>query len=288
MLCPVTHAYFTPHAYGGAFLITIALTAGVPGFAAAAPDGGASDDWIGQFDNKVTDGIPDSRQEAAELSAKNRLVNAHIAQKEATPERSAHASAANLNVGYQLQGKGHWCGPASVAMVTNYLGIGWHGEPYEQQKAAAELLGTDEHGGTFWKGKDNVPIFPGSSAYPIEDILDFELYSRHMDIYYMVQEVPSSGGEEYEAQYKKRLVYDIDDEHPMVLHQYSIPGFHFPWQPQNLNKISHYIVARGYSDNGDTTIINDPGWSAGENSSAPSAGAGGSVVIALGGRGYVF
>lgn len=72
----------------------------------------------------------------------------------------------------------------------------------------------------------------------------------------------------------------------IALNQYSIPGYQFSYQPNGT--WMHWLVARGYSATGSDTYVNDPGWSAGNNASVPSTGGAGSVIDAVGGRGYIW
>lgn len=72
----------------------------------------------------------------------------------------------------------------------------------------------------------------------------------------------------------------------MALNQYSIPGYQFYYQPDQAWQ--HWLVARGYAGSAASTYVNDPGWSTGNNANVPSTTTAGSVVEAIGGRGYIY
>ena len=188
----------------------------------------------------------------------------------------------NLAVGYMTQVNSSWCGPATVAMMATYLGVGWTGTSTAQQNSAASLLASTLADGTAWYGADNVPSFPYGSWYPVADTLDYRIYQSTGLTWYVA--APVSGTPT--SQYVNNLTFDVDDAHPMALNQYSIPGYQFYYQPNST--WYHWLVARGYSSSGASTVVNDPGWSAGNNATVPSTSGAHSVTYAIGARGYIW
>jgi hypothetical protein len=191
----------------------------------------------------------------------------------------------DLAVGYQPQVNEVYCGPATTAMIAHFIGVGWAGTNSQQQQSAASLLGTTNNG-TAWYGADNVPSFPYGSWYPVADSLDYRIYKSTGNTWYDAQPVAGSPSSSESTTYKQNLTFDVDYDYPMALNQYSIPGYQFYYQPNQ--SWQHWLVSRGYSGTGSSTIVNDPGWSAGNNATVPSVSVPGSVLEAVGGRGYIW
>ena len=191
-------------------------------------------------------------------------------------------TAKTLPVSYQVQQTGYWCGPTTLAVVLGYKGLGWGGTAYQQQSAAASLLGTTTNG-TAWYGSDHVPAYPGSSWYPMQDALNYKLYSAGWDFSYAVMGLPNSPSASDEAYYKSNLVVDIATYNfPFAANEYAVSGSQIGKQPSG-QTIMHWVAPNGYDQSGAITIFEDPGWGAGSASHDWST----RVVAALGGRGYV-
>ncbi len=243
--------------------------------------------------------------EAARLHAKHQKALQHFAVVE---QRSKHAAAAktagtlsaaeaaaltssNLSVAYQSQQLYYYCGPATAAMIARFIGVAWSGTSRQQQDAAASLMRTTQADGTAWYGYDNVPNFQGGSMYPMADALDYRLYLRGWGAWYMGVNVSGTPTSAQKTGYVQDLTYDVDASYPLALNQWSIAGYQLPYQPYGAWQ--HWLVGRGYASSGGLTIVNDPGWTAGNNASVPStdtskAGDAGSITSAIGGHGYVW
>jgi hypothetical protein len=191
-----------------------------------------------------------------------------------------------LSVPLYQQKNGYYCGPATLAMVTKYLGVGWSGSSGSQQDAAAQLLRTTTDG-TAWCGADNVPTFPKSSWYPMEDALNYRLYRAKKSSWYDHVSLPASPTAAQQITFRDHLTFDIDHGYPGADNQASDVGFQIGSQPYGAWQ--HWWVARGYDKNGETTYFNDPAaWSHGQVSREKTRGTAGSVVPALGSRGYIW
>jgi hypothetical protein len=181
-----------------------------------------------------------------------------------------------------------WCGPTTVAMIAAYLHVGWGGTVANQENAAASLLRTTMADGTAWYGPDNVPNYPGSSWYPVHDLLNYQMYRNGRSSWYVVNPLPGSPSSTDQANFKANLVTDINDGFPEADDQYSVPGYNIGYQPNN-QTLYHWWSARGYTGSGGTTYFNDPAaWSQGRMSYAQTTGGQHTVVVALGGRGYIW
>jgi hypothetical protein len=179
-----------------------------------------------------------------------------------------------------------YCGPATLAMVTNYLGVGYAGTGSDQQSPAASLLGTNGDG-TAWYGSDNVPSYPKSSWYPMQDAVNWRLYHAGKSMWYDVVALPGSPTSAQQIAFRDHLTFDIDHNYPGEDNQYSVNGYQIGYQPPGT--WYHWWSARGYQNNGEVTEFNDPAqWSAGRMSHATTRGGPHTVVVALGGRGYIW
>ena len=103
-----------------------------------------------------------------------------------------------LDVKWQKQALPTWCGPATLAMVSSYLGVGWSGSEYDQQSAAANLLGTTDDG-TAWYGRDNMPNYPDTSSYPMQDALNYLGYQQGKKFHYDVVGLPDTPTKDQES-----------------------------------------------------------------------------------------
>jgi hypothetical protein len=201
---------------------------------------------------------------------------------------------------YYQQINESFCGAATLTMAAGYLGAGWSGTTTSQQNAAGYLLGTDgaykdsngvvhfpNSSGTAWYGSDNVPSFPKSSWYPMADALNYQLYKAGKSTWYDVVALPGTPTSAQQIDFRDHLYFDTTQNHPGEDNQYSIVDYEIGFQPKGAWQ--HWWSARGYANNGETTYFNDPAsWSAHRMSSAPTRGGAHTVVVALGGRGYIW
>lgn len=276
----------------------LALCVAAPGVAFATPNGpGAAPPLptIGQYsaDPSRPLSTSDQRQAAAKTAQAATHYQARMAQVARANAVSPNVTSANLAVGYQQQINEDFCGAATTAMITSYLGIGWSGSASQQQTAAGHLLATDEDGnsGTAWYGTDNVPNYPDSSWYPVQDALNYLLYTKKGHYWYQPEPLPGSPTSSQASSYEQNLVFDVDSKYPVAANQDSVPGYQIGYQPSGYWQ--HWWVGRGYAGTGATTYFNDPAsWSQSRMSTAPSWGGDSShhhtVVEALGARGYIW
>lgn len=255
-----------------------------PGGASARPPEPA----IGQYSSQHS--RPLTGAELQRTAAKQRRADDYyraLMARTANGVRPA-ATSANLDEPYYQQVNEIYCGPATTTMVADYLGVGWTGSAQSQQDAAAHLLGTTNDG-TSWYGKDNVPSYPGGSWYPVQDVLNYRLYQAHGQAgeWYTATPLPDSPTAAQQNQFVSNLVYSISHGYPQADNQYSIPGYQLPYQPNGT--WYHWWSARGYQDNGNVTGINDPAaWANGQEHWVTTKGGAHTVVVALGGRGYIW
>jgi hypothetical protein len=225
--------------------------------------------------------------------AKEAQANAYVAARTKaiatmTPAAAAAASSLNLGEPYIQQITDYYCGAATTAMVAGYLHTGWSGAtPAAQQQRAAHWLNTTTDG-TAWVGNDNVPYYPGTSSYPVMDVLNYTLYVHHRALQYVATPLPSNPTGAQQAQFRNNLVSDINAHLPEADNQFTGRDGQLPYQPPN-RVIYHWWSARGYQNNGNITLINDPAkWGSNGEKSAWTTGGNGTVVTALGARGYVW
>jgi len=272
----------------GALGVSLAgpATAGAsPGGRGAAPPGAT----IGQYSPNKSQPLTGTEQQltAAKEKKATEYYRALMARSQGgvTPDA---ATSANLAEPYYQQVNEVYCGPATTTMVADYLGVGWSGTASSQQDAAANLLGTTNDG-TSWYGSDNVPSYPGTSWYPVQDVLNYRLYQAHGQAgeWYTATALPDSPTAAQQTQFATNLVYTISHGYPEADNQYSIPGYQLPYQPNGT--WYHWWSARGYQDSGNTTGINDPAaFANGQEHWVTTKGGAHTVVVAIGGRGYIW
>jgi hypothetical protein len=212
---------------------------------------------------------------------------ARNARTRVTTDVTPMATTANdmTTVVYQSQVNEVYCGPATTAMIAHAIRVGWSGTANQQQQSAANLLRTTNHG-TAWYGSDNVPTYPGTSWYPVEDVLNYRLYQHNRSNWYIATAVNGTPTSQQNTYYKNAIVYDVDKKYAMALNQYSVPGYQFYYQPNG--SWQHWLVGRGYAGSGASTIVSDPGWTAGKHATVLSTSGAGSVTYAIGARGYIW
>jgi hypothetical protein len=273
----------------GAGLVGSQLVAGLalasPGGAGASPP----QPTIGEYSADLSRPLTGADQQRT--AAKQQRATAYYQALMARAKDGVHpdaATSANLAEPYYQQVNEVYCGPATTTMVAGYLGVGWSGSPSSQQDAAADLLGTTNDG-TSWYGSDNVPSYPGTSWYPVQDVLNYRLHQAHGQSgeWYTATPLPDSPTAAQQTQFATNLVYTISHGYPEADNQYSIPGYQLPYQPNGT--WYHWWSARGYQDSGNTTGINDPAaFANGQEHWVTTKGGAHTVVVAIGGRGYIW
>lgn len=244
---------------------------------------------IGQYSTTLS--RPVTGADLAKLEAKQRRANSFMAHRAALAAQAGTAtplaaSTGNLAEPYYHQINEDYCGPATFSMVVDYKGFGWNTDVNQKQYNAANLLGTTS-AGTAWYGSDNVPSYNGSSWYPMQDAMNYRLYLGGADEWYSVQALPGSPTGAQQTAFASNLVYDVSQSWPEMDNQYSVPGYQLKYQPNGT--WYHWWSARGYQSNGAVTGINDPAaWSNGVEHWVTTTGGAGTVVVALGGRGYIW
>lgn len=246
---------------------------------------------IGQYSKTLS--RPVTGADLTKLQAKQRQANSFMARRAAMASQAGAAiplaaSTGNLAEPYYHQINEDYCGPATFSMVVDYKGFGWNtnGNIPQKQYDAANLLGTTS-AGTAWYGSDNVPSYPGTSWYPMQDAMNYRLYIGGADEWYSVQALAGSPSSADQTAFASNLVYDISQSWPEMDNQYSVTNYQLPYQPNG--NWQHWWSARGYQSNGAVTGINDPAaWSNGVEHWVNTTGGAHTVVVALGGRGYIW
>ncbi|MFJ2766352.1 C39 family peptidase [Streptomyces sp. NPDC087300] len=144
--------------------------------------------------------------------------------------RSAHT----LQVDYQVQETGYWCGPAAtrIALSARVAPPG--------QGALAAQLGTTE------AGTDHISQVTG--------VLNANLGTG----WYETKEMPNDPPTQAQKDLLWRdIVLDIDNNYPIVANIVAPPGNQPPGYPSD-QTIYHYFTVIGYDDANGTVLIADP------------------------------
>lgn len=154
----------------------------------------------------------------------------------AAPTQSAGISRPSsehvLDIDYQVQETGYWCGPAAARIALSARGI-----QISQADLAAQI-GTDE-GGT-----DHIS--------QITDTL-----SSHVG-WYETKEMPNDPPtQEQKDLLWNDIVHDIDNGYAVVTNIVAPPGNQPPGYPPD-QTIYHYFTVIGYDDAAGTVLIADP------------------------------
>jgi hypothetical protein len=309
---------FTPRArrFVGAWLAVIAVSASLFVTATAASaspvanKGTPPAPTIGQYSPQAAPAVTGAakQQADAKAAAAASFYTKAQAQWKAAASGSIHAkpqacvpscpapappTAKTLAVPLLQQQTENWCGPTTLAMIAAYKGVGFAGSTTYAKELAAAKLATDPSTGSTWDarslswyGADSVPGGPWSSWYPMQDALNYKTYNISHN-YYAPVALPGNPTSAQQSAFRSALVTDISHNWAFAANQDSVPSYQIGRQPNGTWQ--HWWAAIGYSNNGNTTNFNDPAsWSKGLMSSAPTTGGRGTVVIALGGRGYVW
>lgn len=147
-------------------------------------------------------------------------------------EQERAAGEVVLNVDYQVQETGYWCGPAAVRIALSARGI------YRSQADLAAELGTHT-GGTDWIGQ----------------------VTRVLNSYvgwYETKEMPNDPPTQAQKDLLWRdIVLNINNNYPIVANIVAPPGNQPPGYPPD-QTIYHYFTVIGYNDIDRTVLIADP------------------------------
>lgn len=137
-----------------------------------------------------------------------------------------------LQVDYQVQETGYWCGPAATRIALSARGV------YRSQADLAAELGTHT-GGTDWIGQVT-RVLGGYVGW------------------YETKEMPNDPPTQAQKDLLWRdIVLDIDNGYPIVANIVAPPGNQPPGYPPD-QTIYHYFTVIGYDDVNRTVLIADP------------------------------
>ncbi|OLF11981.1 lysis protein [Actinophytocola xinjiangensis] len=137
-----------------------------------------------------------------------------------------------LQVDYQVQETGYWCGPAATRIALSARGV------YRSQASLAAELGTHT-GGTDWIGQVT-RVLGGYVGW------------------YETKEMPNDPPTQAQKDLLWRdIVLDIDNGYPIVANIVAPPGNQPPGYPPG-QTIYHYFTVIGYNDVNRTVLIADP------------------------------
>jgi Peptidase_C39 like family len=146
--------------------------------------------------------------------------------------KNAHAAADHvLNVDYQVQETGYWCGPAATRIALSARGV------IRSQADLAAELGTTENG-TDWIGQVT-GVLGGYVGW------------------YQTTEMPNDPpSQEQKDKLWADVVRDVDNGYAIVANIVAPPGNQPPGYPPET--IYHYFTVIGYNDVDRTVYIADP------------------------------
>ncbi|MGW7352176.1 C39 family peptidase [Streptomyces sp. NPDC054784] len=144
------------------------------------------------------------------------------------------ASAHTLDVDYQVQETGYWCGPAATRIA-----LSARVAPPSQSALAAQL-------GTTEAGTDHISQVTG--------VLNANLGTGWYETKEMPNDPPSQAQKDL---LWNDIVLDIDNNYPLVTNIVAPPGNQPPGYPSD-QTIYHYFSVIGYDDANRTVLIADP------------------------------
>ncbi|HEY7591575.1 MAG TPA: C39 family peptidase [Actinophytocola sp.] len=149
------------------------------------------------------------------------------------PLTNVHATADHiLQVDYQVQQTGYWCGPAATRIALSARGV------YRSQSALAAELGTDT-GGTDWIGQVTGVLSNYVGWYETKEMPNDPPTQAQRDLLW------------------NDIVLDIDNGYAIVANIVAPPGNQPPGYPPD-QTIYHYFTVIGYNDVDRTVLIADP------------------------------
>ncbi|MEV0088127.1 C39 family peptidase [Saccharopolyspora sp. NPDC050642] len=137
-----------------------------------------------------------------------------------------------LDVDYQVQETGYWCGPAATRIALSARGI------YRSQADLAAELGTHT-GGTDWIGQVTRVLSGYAGWYETKEMPNDPPTQAQKDLLW------------------NDIVVDIDNGYPIVANIVAPPGNQPPGYPSD-QTIYHYFTVIGYNDVDRTVLIADP------------------------------
>ncbi|WP_026360681.1 C39 family peptidase [Amycolatopsis nigrescens] len=143
-------------------------------------------------------------------------------------------AAKSLDVSYQVQETGYWCGPAATRIAQSA-----RTSDLPSQAALAEQLGTTEN------GTDHIS--------QVVDVLNANLGGGEYQVTEMPDDPPSQAQKDKLWQ---DIVSDIDGGYAVVTNIVAPPGNHPPGYPDET--IYHYFTVIGYDSSNMTVHIADP------------------------------
>ncbi|WP_181767732.1 C39 family peptidase [Streptomyces albidus (ex Kaewkla and Franco 2022)] len=149
-------------------------------------------------------------------------------------EATETKAAKTLEVDYQVQETGYWCGPAATRIALSAR----MGAPSQADLAAQ--LGTTEN------GTDDIS--------QVTSVLNANLGTGWYESKYMPDDPPSQAQKDLLWQ---DVVGDIDNNYPLVTNIVAPPGNQPPGYPSD-QTIYHYFTVIGYDDANRTVLIADP------------------------------
>ncbi|WP_158882311.1 C39 family peptidase [Amycolatopsis anabasis] len=147
---------------------------------------------------------------------------------------AAQVAAKSLDIEYQVQETGYWCGPAAVRIAQSA-----RTRSLPSQGDLAAQMGTTEN------GTDHIS--------QVANALNANLGGN----WYEVKEMPSDPpSPEQKTQLWNDIVYDIDNGYAVVTNIVAPPNNHPPGYPDET--IYHYFTVIGYDGGNSTVQIADP------------------------------
>lgn len=151
-----------------------------------------------------------------------------------TPPAAATQQAGDhiLNIDYQVQQTGYWCGPAATRIALSARGV------YRSQGQLAAELGTHT-GGTDWIGQVTRVLGNYVGWYETKEMPNDPPTQSQKDLLW------------------RDIVLNINNNYPIVANIVAPPGNQPPGYPPN-QTIYHYFTVIGYNDVNRNVLIADP------------------------------
>jgi hypothetical protein len=151
-----------------------------------------------------------------------------------------------LGVHHSAESVYYYCGPAAVRSALLQRGVD------VTQTPLANQMHTTSIAGTAWIGI-NADV-PNPSGRPVRDVLN----QREPGSWNYAAKDVANHTSASQATYRSNLTFDVNANHALVIAVYEKPGeAHLTGHPSG-KELWHYVSARGYSDSGANTGIDDP------------------------------
>lgn len=169
---------------------------------------------------------------AASLFVTPLVASADVTTASAVAKPLRAAGPVTVDVDYQVQNTGYYCGPAATRIALSARGI-----QLSQDELAAQL-------GTTENGTDHIS--------QVTSVLN-----NHVG-WYQTREMPNDPpSQEQKDQLWNDIVKDIDSGYPVVANIVAPPGNQPPGYPSD-QTIYHYFTVTGYNPDDSTVQIADP------------------------------